>query len=521
MKLTLPILLFFVTGSFAQAPGSLPHVNRTLKTGGATGNGSTTNRLPNPQVLPGGPVVGVTGTVWNDANGNGIKDGTENYSYAASSGQTLYAILIQTQNQTGQPIEPVVFKVASVMVNPGSGYNYDIAPLDVPRGYQMRIASLAAEPAVGTPASSLTSALATGYTGVSTSNSGTVTAWQNTNNLVNNLGIVSAETSNVNFGIERFPDTWGTTSNIAQPTRNGFVALSGGSNPPVFAGSDPEDQPSTAVLTGKAVAITSLPANDQLWYNGEQITRGADNINAPSVSNPYKISGFDPAKMQIKFTGTGHTTLSFTYAYIDAAGIMDPTPATYTLSWTIPLPVRLLSFTGRANGSFANLAWTSANEVNFKEYVLERSVDGAGFMAVAAVAARGASVNEYAYADDISKVSVTKVYYRLRLTDDNGRFTYSNVVPLALSKSGGPALTIAPNPVRNDLAFLFSTETGGNAVISVVDYSGKTVLTKVLAVAAGTTSVKLENDKPLASGMYVLRTELNGNVQTQRFTVYR
>lgn len=506
MKLLLPVLLCLAVGSFAQAPASLRHTNPTFKTGSGT---------PDPPPIAPGSPNGVIGSVWNDINGNGVKDANEILTAAASPGQNLYAVLINTTSAS-----PVI--ASSTMISASTGYGF--TPVVLNNSYEVRIVSQEVAPTDGAAASTLAPALATGYTGVSTSNSGAITAPQNTNNLVNVLGMMTSSNSskqNVNFGIEQLPETSTTSATITQPSLNSFVALNGGSNPPVFTGSDPEDQPTNATLSGKAVGITSLPASGELWYNGLQITRGTDNASAPSSSNPFRISSFDPNKMQVKFTGTGSKTLSFTYAYIDAAGAIDPTPATYTLNWPTPLPVRLLSFTGKVVRSVVNLAWTSADEVSFKEYVLERSVDGISFTDVASLAAKGGAVNEYAYADDVSRLAATKVYYRLRQTDNDGRFTYSAVVPLALSKLQSLSLSVTPNPVQRALTLRINSDNSGKALLSIADCSGKIVLTKTVAVTAGTTNVRLENEPRLVSGMYFLRTEMNGEVKTEAFAVQR
>src|SRR5690606_38309378 len=61
----------------------------------------------------------------------------------------------------------------------------------------------------------------------------------------------------------------------------------------------------------------------------------------PSPTNPFIISSLDPSLLQVRLTGSGYTTTSFNYAYIDAAGVIDPSPATYTLSWENVLPLTL------------------------------------------------------------------------------------------------------------------------------------------------------------------------------------
>ena len=67
---------------------------------------------------------------------------------------------------------------------------------------------------------------------------------QNTNDLLNSLGTVSADKTAVGFGIERAPDSYTTSANIAAPNPNALLTLSGGINPPFFTGSDPASGPS-------------------------------------------------------------------------------------------------------------------------------------------------------------------------------------------------------------------------------------------------------------------------------------
>lgn len=482
--------------------------------GAFVSNGNTPSTITLPFTIPLSPFV-VSGTVWNDANGDGVKDASENYSAAASSGQTLYAILVQTTNTYSGA--PTIY--ASTPVSATTGYSFNSVPAG--NNYEVRIVSLASAPTDGAVATTVSPALATGYTGVSTNNNGTIVTNLNTNNLVISLGTVNADKTAVGFGIDRTPTTSALSASIAAPAVNSLKTLSGGSNPPVFTGSDPEDQPSTASLSGKTVAITALPTNGQLWYNGTQITKGADNTTAPSASNPFLISNFDPSNMQVKFTGSGYTSLSFSYAYVDAAGIMATVPATYTLNWSVPLPVHLTSFTGTANGIVANLAWTSVDEVNFAAYVLERSNDGVSFSTVATVTAKGGASNAYNYADNLRTVTGTKVYYRLKQVDNNGQFSYSNTISIGLAKENGLTVAVSPNPVRSRVAVSIGNDRDGKATLRITDYTGKTVLAKTVTINAGINTVQLEGEVHLINGSYLLSVEVNGKIVTQQFLVQR
>ena len=49
----------------------------------------------------------------------------------------------------------------------------------------------------------------------------------------------------------------------------------------------------------------------------------------------------------------GDITISFRYSFVDAAIMKDPTPATYTLIWLMPLPAEGLIASARLNDNNA------------------------------------------------------------------------------------------------------------------------------------------------------------------------
>lgn len=187
----------------------------------------------------------------------------------------------------------------------------------------------------GTQASTTTLPSGWAYTGEN------LTAGTGSDNGVNGaLRVVmnTAAITGVKLGIERLPESDNKNTSIAQPLPNQSITLNGmAGNPPFLTGSDPDDQPSSGTLSTKKVAITALPTNQELYYNGVHITLGQDGVNPPSPSNPFVIASFNPSNLSIKLTGLGDTATSFNYAYIDAAGMQDPTPATYRLEWDNPL----------------------------------------------------------------------------------------------------------------------------------------------------------------------------------------
>lgn len=90
-------------------------------------------------------------------------------------------------------------------------------------------------------------------------------------------------------------------------------------------------------------------------------------------------------------------------------------------SLNIPLPVKLISFSAVKQGKAAVVKW-SAEETAFDRYELERSSDALHFQKWAVVAG---GQREYSYTD---LFPYPTTYYRLKMIDQNGSFSYSKVV---------------------------------------------------------------------------------------------
>jgi hypothetical protein len=119
-------------------------------------------------------------------------------------------------------------------------------------------------------------------------------------------------------------------------------------------------------------------------------------------------------------------------------------PGTYTVSVSFPdgcnindqifittsvVPVTLVSFKAKAASCQALINWEIADAVNFSHFIAERSNDGSNFTAVVEMPYTGSLT--YAYSD--KDAGNGTVFYRLRMVDMDGRYSYSNVVSINAS----------------------------------------------------------------------------------------
>ncbi|MEO8112686.1 MAG: hypothetical protein ABI594_21735, partial [Ginsengibacter sp.] len=96
---------------------------------------------------------------------------------------------------------------------------------------------------------------------------------------------------------------------------------------------------------------------------------------------------------------------------------------------TVVLPLQLVSFTGTLNQNQVKLNWKTANETNTALFEVERSITGTAF---AKIGSKKAGQNSYFFIDEKAGQS-QELYYRLKMIDADGKFTYSNILRLSNS----------------------------------------------------------------------------------------
>jgi Secretion system C-terminal sorting domain len=237
-----------------------------------------------------------------------------------------------------------------------------------------------------------------------------------------------------------------------------------------------------------------------LFYNGVEIT-GA-----------VSIPGYNPALLQVQFTGVGSSTLSFVYQSFDAAG-KGSNFATYTINWLLALPVQQLELSTVVSGTAVTLNWKTSNEINTSRYIAERSTDNKTFVPIGVVAAAGnsSSTKNYSLPDDISAVTGTVIYYRIKLVDADGKITYSNTVVVKMP--GVDGIKTWPNPFTAGINVALFSTVNTNVEMSITDVAGKIITRLDYTVVKGNNQLRLANLQQLAKGIYLLQVKSkNGGI---------
>ncbi len=301
------------------------------------------------------------------------------------------------------------------------------------------------------------------------------------------------------------------------------------------------------------------PAGDFLWAR-KWGANGNDNIfdiKTDAAGNVYtggEFSGtidFDPGPAEVFKTATGGNDLfyikwdangNFVWVaqlpgiggtiyslYVNAANEIfstglfsgtvdfDPGTGTYNLTSTSsdvfvnklsqglvggPLPLTLLSFTGEATPMGNVLKWQTVQEVNTKHFEIEWSDDGQRFQQVGVQAAAGNSFITLQYSHLHNNTVEGNNYYRLKMMDIDGQFTYSPVVQTKVNTSS-TAITVFPNPVADFLQMKIKAVKNETIALELHNTDGKRVASKVVSLIKGSNLLNWKLP-PLSSGNYFI-----------------
>ena len=176
----------------------------------------------------------------------------------------------------------------------------------------------------------------------------------------------------------------------------------------------------------------------------------------------------------------------------------------YYENTSVTVPVKLINFTGYRSDGINNIQWKTAGEVNTKDFELERSFDGNDYTIINTIEAKGSGSNTYTAQDNIKYSNMA--FYRLKMNDLDGRFTYSSVIAInngVLSKT-----IIYPNPAINIIYLNITNTEILNTYGSIYDMNGK--LLQNVFINSNHQGISIQS---LASGMYTIKFS-DGSKQT-------
>jgi hypothetical protein len=169
------------------------------------------------------------------------------------------------------------------------------------------------------------------------------------------------------------------------------------------------------------------------------------------------------------------------------------------------VPVRILSFSGTGSDGYVHLKWDIASELNLDRYELERSRDAVIYNRVTTMSA---GRTRYEFTDDVTGIDADQFFYRLKMTDLDGKFTYSEIVPVKTRRTG---IVVLPNPANEWIRVSGTLKKG---LLTIRNASGTTVLT-----TPGISSTTSINISTLPPGIYFVRYMDGSSSQVKKLVV--
>ncbi len=185
---------------------------------------------------------------------------------------------------------------------------------------------------------------------------------------------------------------------------------------------------------------------------------------------------------------------------------------------SVVLPVSLISFTGTLQQQHVALSWKVANSINISRYEVERSTDAVVFATIAAVPSlqNGSTSVTYRTLDsNAASLPVEQLYYRLKIVDNSGAITYSQIIPVRLLSGSGKDFLVLPNPVKNIFTVQYSSISSRNVSFKLFASNGSEVMRATVPAVAGV-NVHSFSVGHLPKGAYYL--VMNGGNKNEQVT---
>lgn len=179
------------------------------------------------------------------------------------------------------------------------------------------------------------------------------------------------------------------------------------------------------------------------------------------------------------------------------------------------VPVTLVDFTGKLSGKTITLNWKTASEINFSYFEVEKSFDGSNFNSFVRVQSKGgpSAVSLYTVSD--KNPYPENCYYRLKIVNADGGYSYSSVIRIKTSKKAIVLNTVYPNPVIHNASLQFYSGIQQRIIVKVFNVQGICIISKSVNLQKGITNDILMTNS-LSAGTYFLRitNPENDNIHT-------
>ncbi len=178
----------------------------------------------------------------------------------------------------------------------------------------------------------------------------------------------------------------------------------------------------------------------------------------------------------------------------------------FKLADNLPLPVKFINIKAwsQTSANMINVQWNVADQVNTKEYLVERSDDGIHFTKVTVI---NANTNSLTYNWLDPNPLKGNNYYRIKSIDNNGILNYSEIVKVNLNVKAA-IITVSPNPIDNNLIHLqMNNISSGSYKVELFNNLGQLMLSEKIEHVINNNEEVIKLKKSFSNGPYHLKIE--------------
>jgi len=186
----------------------------------------------------------------------------------------------------------------------------------------------------------------------------------------------------------------------------------------------------------------------------------------------------------------------------------------FLLDLNVVLPVTMLSFNGTLNSDNNSilLSWKTSSEHGLKYFEIQKSADGTNFNPIETVNATGTSSSLHSYKFTNNRVNELN-YYRLKMIDNDGRFTYSSTI-LIRNPNASQHVWIGANPFHDAISIRLARNPKQDVKVELMNTAGAKVYYKQYG-NSGEMLINLAGAH-LSPGIYILKTVVDGKTYVNK-----
>ena len=215
----------------------------------------------------------------------------------------------------------------------------------------------------------------------------------------------------------------------------------------------------------KLVNLSQSPYNDGFWNTVSVDISSLAEMNSMVLSSTSKI------KFTFNLKGIGDVTspkiwTSNQFIYLD----------NFTVTNTGSLPVELLKFNAELEKDNVYLSWTTASEIGNEYFTIERQ-ESTEWVEVGKIIGAGYSNDVLTYNFIDEHITEGIYYYRLKQTDFDGQYTYSDIV--LINYKPEYEFSVFPNPSMGTISLTMPADM--DVTIKITNIIGQTVYKELMS----------------------------------------